>query len=138
MLFSVFARTKTKQKNMKPVETISKLKIWQPIAIVSGIFAAVTIAFAAKEVYQAYHTSKKKDEVKKGLEDVKETIVAETTEAFSGCGGCSGAAGGNTKTYPMKEGFSSANAQLIKPVNVYSGASGQLINPNSLVPQVYG
>lgn len=117
------------------VDAVSQSKIWKPVAIVGGILGAVAIVIAVKDYMEAQKIAKQKEEVKAGLETVKEVLVeeTETAEAFSGCGGCSSAAGEITKIRPMKENYS---AQL------FAGANGrgtaQLINPKDVVtPQIY-
>ena len=118
------------------VDTVSQSKIWKPVAIIGGILGTVAIVIAIKDYMEAQQIAKQKEEVKQGLETVKEVLVSETTESFSGCGGCSSAAGGNTKDYPMKENYAG---------RVYSDANGanradkaQIINPSEVItPQIY-
>lgn len=118
------------------VDTVSQSKIWKPVAIIGGILGTVAIVIAVKDYMEAQKIAKQKEEVKQGLETVKEVLIEETAEAFSGCGGCSSVAGDKTKIRPMKENYSA---------QVFAGANGekksdeaQIINPVDVItPKVY-
>ena len=118
---------------MNPVDTISKSKIWMPVAYVGGIIAVAALAWTAVEVNKTMKTAKNKEDVKKGLEEVKEVLVSEN---FSGCRGCSGVAGDGGRQFPMKESLK-YNAEVfpqgIDQNDIYSG----MISPKDTLPRVY-
>lgn len=131
---------------MNTVDKVSNLKMWEPIAYMGGIIAVAALAWTAFEINKAYQVSKKKDEVKKGLEEVKEVIIAETNQDFSGCGGCSGAAGENITIHPKKDGVAKNYDFVTSPISdpfinkdsIFSGVDGNFIRPNSVIMPTIG
>lgn len=76
------------------ITNIASNKIWSYVAIGAGIVAVFGVFVASKEVYDAKKIAKLKTDTIAELEVVKsEAIATDDAESFSGCGGCSGAAG---------------------------------------------
>lgn len=88
------------EKNI--VNKIEGAKIWNYVAIGSGLIFVGGAIWMVKEIYEAKQAAKNKSLALAELEKATALAGESTGENFSGCGGCSGASGVKTHEKPTE------------------------------------
>jgi len=87
------------------IDKIEGSKMWNYVAIGSGIFFLGGLIWMGKEIYETKQAAKTKELAEAELAKAAEAVGVETSsvkESFSGCGGCSSSATGvKTKEKPQ-------------------------------------